>query len=81
MAKAYTAPYMLNLTHAEGQFLADLMQFIGGCPDGSRRRHADAIREALLEAGADDRDVICDVGNMRAVYFLDGDEMGRRGDD
>lgn len=37
----------LKLSENEANFLADLMQVIGGHPVTSRRRHADSIRQAL----------------------------------
>lgn len=36
----------LELTPAEAQFLADLLAFVGGSPEG-RRRHSDGILNAL----------------------------------
>lgn len=38
----------LTFTHDEAQFLMDILNRIGGCPDNSRRRHADDIRNALM---------------------------------
>lgn len=40
----------LTLSEAEANFLVDILAFVGGCPDTSRRMHADGLIRALREA-------------------------------
>jgi hypothetical protein len=45
--------YLLELSEAEAQTLADLLGYVGG-PKVSRRKHLEQIRWALLQAGVQD---------------------------
>lgn len=40
----------ITLSEHEAQFLADILTHVGGCPDTSRRMHADTLSKALREA-------------------------------
>lgn len=40
----------LTLSEHEAQFLVDILNHIGGCPDTSRRMHADSLSKALKGA-------------------------------
>lgn len=49
----------LTLSEAEAHFIMDILACVGGCPDTSRRMHADSLMRSLREArvygiGSDD---------------------------
>lgn len=49
--KVVTREYTLTLTEAEAQTLAVVMAMVGGDPDTTPRKHANAIANALYESG------------------------------
>lgn len=54
---------ILSLSENEALFLADLLMYVGGCPESSRRRHADSIRRAL-----DRENIASDTDRRRADF-------------
>lgn len=66
----------LSLNKDEAQFLYDLMQKVGGCESTSRRKHAEAIDQALKGMkGVVDSDYYRKPGDFspnyaNTIYFL-----------
>lgn len=53
--------YILELSDKEAQLLSDLLQHIGGCPAGSRRKYAVSILGALRSANIKNRYNVSDI--------------------
>jgi hypothetical protein len=72
----YTDTVQLTLDTEEARFLRDLMGMVGGSQTNSRRRHADAIIDALSNAGihssiTDECMNHEDVQGQASIYFKD----------
>lgn len=61
---------MMTLTSEEANTLRDILANIGGCPDSSRRKYAEAIAEALDGAGITGTQRR-DLRNGSSIYFDD----------
>lgn len=61
---------VLLLTNVEASMLLQVMRRVGGDPQKTARKHADAIAEALLEAAVEQADHdITKSGNSVALNF------------
>lgn len=64
-----TYEVQLTLTQEEAETLRTICQRIGGSPEFTRRKHADSIKEALIDIGVDYVETdICP--KSRAIYFI-----------
>ncbi len=70
MAHVSIDPIILSMSEKEAQTLAILLSRVGGDPTGSRRKHADSLRDALYVTGfnysTDEPDVKGD------IWFTEG---------
>lgn len=62
----------IELNAEELQFLTDVLNNIGGCPDASRRRIATALRNALNSSGVD-TEPKCPSDLNGSIFFEDTD--------
>lgn len=62
--------YVLRLTSDEARTLHNIVTSIGGCPIDSRRRHADAIKNALESNGINSPHRLFDEDQAREEGFL-----------
>lgn len=67
---------VLRLTRDEADFLADILDRVGGNPEKSRRRYQHEISDALVGAGIRGTsygDVSATEGGPGSIYFTDKD--------